>query len=411
MTQPNQTDFRFLKTNATDFENGGSNDLRLKGTYRTAIGKAHDQNSDTKLANGTANEVTAADLRAFLDSKAQNSGLASLDSSGKIPSSQLPAIAITSAVAVADITERNALTAQEGDVAIVTDSGDGSSKSYIKNAAGNWLEIKSPTGGVGTVNGQSGTVVLDAGDIAITTPSGWTAEQLQEFVDEVASKFADLAAADVSFDDTALQTVVEGNTVQAVIVSMDSLLGAMGTDITNAQTAADDAASAASAAQSAADAAQSTATGASTDAASAVTTANSASSTATSASTAAAAAQTAAENAATAATNAATAATAAQSTADDAQSDATSALTKAGTLLFPEDPITLSSAQITAKKVQLTHVPVDANKVRLNVNAGGFQRASTDFGLINGSELTWSGLTLENVLVEGDVLYVAYPHA
>lgn len=49
-------------------------------------------------------------------------GVASLDGSGLVPTSQLPALSLTSVSVVADITERDALTVQEGDVAIVTDA-------------------------------------------------------------------------------------------------------------------------------------------------------------------------------------------------------------------------------------------------------------------------------------------------
>lgn len=78
-------------------------------------------------------------------------GYASLDGNAKIPTSQLPALALTDVNVVADIAARNALTVQEGDVAIVTDI----STSYIYDGA-TWVEIDSPTDGVTAVTASGG---------------------------------------------------------------------------------------------------------------------------------------------------------------------------------------------------------------------------------------------------------------
>ena len=56
-----------------------------------AVTKKHTQNTDQYLDEGGANEVAVADVRSFIDSKGENSGLAELDAGGKVPSSQLPA--------------------------------------------------------------------------------------------------------------------------------------------------------------------------------------------------------------------------------------------------------------------------------------------------------------------------------
>lgn len=59
----------------------------------------HARQTDTKLAEGTISEVSASGIKAFMDSKAQHSGLASLDSMGIVPSTQLPpppAVPVTS---------------------------------------------------------------------------------------------------------------------------------------------------------------------------------------------------------------------------------------------------------------------------------------------------------------------------
>lgn len=99
--------------------------------------------------------------------KGANSGLAELDANGKIPTAQLPAIAITDTFVVASQAAMLALTAEVGDVAIRTDE----SKSYILAATpastlANWKEILSPADAVSSVNGQTGAVTLDSDDIS-----------------------------------------------------------------------------------------------------------------------------------------------------------------------------------------------------------------------------------------------------
>jgi hypothetical protein len=67
-------------------------------------------------------------------------GIASLGADGKIPSGQIPLVALVDVNAVADIAARDALTVQEGDVAVVADAGSGVSKTYIYSGA-SWIEI------------------------------------------------------------------------------------------------------------------------------------------------------------------------------------------------------------------------------------------------------------------------------
>ena len=86
------------------------------------------------------------------------SSIATKDISGKIPSSQLPAIAITNVFVVADIAARDALTVEEGDVAKVTDAGSGFPKTFIYDGS-IWIEI------------EAGGSSLDAlSDVAISMP-------------------------------------------------------------------------------------------------------------------------------------------------------------------------------------------------------------------------------------------------
>lgn len=90
-------------------------------------------------------------------------------SGGKIDPALLPALALTEVYVVADIAARDALTPQEGDVAVVADaSGDPAfddpvRKSYIYTGS-DWT-LLNDSDGVGTVNGQTGDVVLDTDDV------------------------------------------------------------------------------------------------------------------------------------------------------------------------------------------------------------------------------------------------------
>jgi len=96
-------------------------------------------------------------------------GVASLDGAGIIPTSQLPALAITNTKVVASQSAMLALTAQPGDIAIRTDL----SKTFILTSTGastlaNWQEVLTPTDLITSVNGQIGAVNL----ISTNIPEG-----------------------------------------------------------------------------------------------------------------------------------------------------------------------------------------------------------------------------------------------
>lgn len=95
------------------------------------------------------------------------SGVATLDGGGKIPSSQLPALALVDVHSVADIAARDALTVQEGDVALVADSGSGVPESYIYDGS-SWLVWKRPADSVLSVNGNTGVVSLTKTDVGLS---------------------------------------------------------------------------------------------------------------------------------------------------------------------------------------------------------------------------------------------------
>lgn len=100
----------------------------------------------------TITESQISDLGDYIPSseKGSNNGVATLDGSGKIPTSQMPALALTEVHVVADIAARNAISpVQEGDVAIVTDASadaavDSGGATYIYDGAA-WQLLKDPT--------------------------------------------------------------------------------------------------------------------------------------------------------------------------------------------------------------------------------------------------------------------------
>lgn len=132
-----------------------------------AVSSVNDKTGDVVLyASDIDDFADAADAR-ITAQKGQNSGLATLDSGGKIPSAQLPALAITSTFAVSSQTAQLALAAEEGDVAVRTDLN----KSFIKNSGvsgtmTDWQELLTPTDAVLSINGQTGAVTLTTSAIS-----------------------------------------------------------------------------------------------------------------------------------------------------------------------------------------------------------------------------------------------------
>lgn len=119
-------------------------------------------------------------------------GVATLDGAGKVPSSQLPAIAITKTTEVANEAAQLALVAEEGDVAVRSDQN----KSYIHNGGtagtmADWTWLRTPTDTVLSVNGETGAVSLVAGDIPVTAAGGIASSTVQAAIEELDSeKFA-----------------------------------------------------------------------------------------------------------------------------------------------------------------------------------------------------------------------------
>lgn len=102
-----------------------------------------------------------------LDTGTSQGNIPVLGSGGKLPSSVVPASAITDTFVVASQAAMLALsTAEVGDIAVRTDIN----KTFILKAEpystlANWQELLTPTDAVLSVNGQTGAVSLTAGDV------------------------------------------------------------------------------------------------------------------------------------------------------------------------------------------------------------------------------------------------------
>lgn len=101
-----------------------------------------------------------------------------MDGQGKFLTSKLPALAITSVSVVSSIADRDALDAQEGDIAVVNIT-DEPTRSYIKDSTGAWQELITP-GLVNSVNGQTGAVTLSTSQITEGTNLYYTSTRFDD---------------------------------------------------------------------------------------------------------------------------------------------------------------------------------------------------------------------------------------
>ena len=118
-------------------------------------------------------------LQSALDGKASLVG-------GLVPTSQLPAVALTKPQVVGDRAGMLGLTAQEGDVAVIT-SGDDRGTYMLGDGAptefASWVLLAAPSDAVSSVNGQTGVVNLASADVgAAPTSHTHTSAQISDAV-------------------------------------------------------------------------------------------------------------------------------------------------------------------------------------------------------------------------------------
>ena len=125
-----------------------------------------------------------------------------LNSNGKLDTTILPSLAITDTFTANSKAVMLALEAQKGDVCIRTDE----SKTYIlqsepASTLANWIELATPTDLVQSVNGKTGTVVLNYEDVgavqANSSITGATKCKITYDSKGLVTSGADLSASDI----------------------------------------------------------------------------------------------------------------------------------------------------------------------------------------------------------------------
>ena len=142
----------------SDFETSTQLDVRDTNNRNRA------NHSGTQLAS------TISDLSSTIDGRINSAAgdtIAELVG-GVIPTSQLPAVALTQVFSVSSQAAQLALVTEEGDMAIRTDE----SKTYVRNSGttgtmSDWTVLATPMDAVTSVNGQTGVVVLGRGDVGL----------------------------------------------------------------------------------------------------------------------------------------------------------------------------------------------------------------------------------------------------
>ena len=192
----------------------------------TGLGTAATVNTGTAEGNvpviGTGNTLDVSVIPDIALSKVTGAGTAAskntgtaegevpiLGAEGKLDEAVLPALAITDTFEVEDEEAMLALDAQKGDVAVRSDI----SKSFILKATpastlANWVELRTPTDTVLSVNSKTGAVVLTTDDIAEGSTN-------QYFTDERAKTVFDTNFAEAfsgALDGITTDDVTEGET-------------------------------------------------------------------------------------------------------------------------------------------------------------------------------------------------------
>lgn len=148
-------------------------DFQVPLTFTSPLTNVSNNISISQVSSSTSGYLSITDWNTFNNKlssaeKAMPNGLATLDATGKIPTSQVPAISFSSGYVVRNQSEMLALSsAVVGSIAIRTDNN----KNYVLSASNpaninNWLELLMPAA-VSSVNGYTtGSITLTSSDIA-----------------------------------------------------------------------------------------------------------------------------------------------------------------------------------------------------------------------------------------------------
>lgn len=168
----------------------GGSDFQVPLTFSSPLTNVSNTISMSQVSSSTSGYLSSTDWNTFNNKlssaeKAVANGIATLDASGKIPTSQVPAISFSSGYVVNNQTQMLALSsAVVGSIAIRTDN----SKNYVLSASdpsvlGNWLELLMPAS-VSSVNGYTtGSITLTSSDIAEGSNLYYTNTRVRSAVD------------------------------------------------------------------------------------------------------------------------------------------------------------------------------------------------------------------------------------
>jgi len=227
-TTASQTNWDTAYTDRNKWD-GGATGL-VASTGRTSLGVtatgsdttyAYRANNLSDLANATAARSNLGLGSAATLTAGSANGVATLDSGGKIPSSQLPSIAITDTFVVNSQATMLALTAETGDVAVRTDLN----KSFILTASpastlANWQELLTPTDAVTSVAGRTGAVTLSTSDIS---GLGTIATQAANNVNITGGSIAGITDLAVADGGTGASTAAGARTNLGLVIGTDVL--------------------------------------------------------------------------------------------------------------------------------------------------------------------------------------------
>jgi hypothetical protein len=149
-----------------------------------------------------------------LTQKGAANGVATLDGNAKIPTSQLPSLAVTETFVVTSEAAMLALTAQVGDVAVRTDIKENFIlQTEPATVLSNWIMLQTPTDVVTSVNGNVGAVSIELS--ANSTGEG-------QFLTGLIVDGMTISLTRADFVETELTIVEEGDGNAVTLVEVDN---------------------------------------------------------------------------------------------------------------------------------------------------------------------------------------------